>query len=90
MPTAPKTYRAAQAGHETSRAGTSAERGYGGQWKRISRLKRQQCPVCEDCEQEPSTQVHHKVRFNGVDDPLRTNWGNLMALCGDCHRRRHR
>jgi len=90
MPTAPQTFRSAQAGHVTSRNGTSKERGYGGEWKRISRLKREQQPVCEDCRHELSTQVHHRVRFNGIDDPLRTAWANLVALCGGCHRKRHR
>ena len=89
MPTAPKTFRSAQAGHETTHHGTSTERGYGGGWARISRLKRQQCPVCEDCRQQLSEQVHHRVRFNGLNDPLRTAWSNLVALCGACHRRRH-
>ena len=85
MPMAPQPYK----GHTPRSAMTKQERGYGGEWERISKLKRKQCPVCEDCGREPSTQVHHKVPFHGVSDPNRTNWYNLMALCADCHKRRH-
>ena len=76
-------------GKKPTRDLTKQERGYGGEWERISKLKRAQCPVCEDCGQQPSTQVHHKIPFDGVKDPNRTNWQNLMALCADCHKRRH-
>ena len=85
MPTAPKTF----GRDKPAREMTKQERGYGGEWERISRLKRKQCPVCEDCRQELSTQVHHRIPFRGVSDPLRTDVNNLMALCGDCHKARH-
>lgn len=85
MPNAPGTFK----GLKPSREKTKQERGYGGEWSRISRLKRKQCPVCEICKDALSTQVHHKIPFDGVKDPKRTDWSNLVALCGDCHKARH-
>ena len=85
MPTAPGTFK----GKKPSRQMTKQERGYGGEWSRISRLKRKQCPVCEICKDAPSTQVHHITPFDGVKDPRRTDWNNLQAVCADCHKGRH-
>lgn len=85
MPTSPGTFK----GVKLSREKTKQERGYGGEWSRISRLKREQCPVCEQCKREPSTQVHHVTPFDGPKDPRRTDWNNLMALCAECHKGRH-
>ena len=65
--------------------GTCNERGYDGQWKRISRIYRQSHPVCEMCNVELSVDVDHIVPFSGVDDPRRTDWSNLQALCRKCH-----
>jgi len=85
MPTAPGTFK----GTVPVRQQTKQERGYGGQWERISLLKRKNCPVCEDCKDRLSTQVHHRTPFSGLKDPLRTDWNNLVALCADCHKARH-
>ena len=85
MPTAPDTF----TGKKPSRQMTKQERGYGGEWSRISRLKRKNNPVCEQCKDALSTQVHHITPFDGVTDPLRTDWNNLQALCADCHKGRH-
>ena len=85
MPNAPGTFKQDKPRREM----TSAERGYDHQWAKLSKLKRQQCPVCEDCRQETSAQVHHITPFDGVSDPLRTRWSNLVALCKACHQKRH-
>jgi len=88
MPTSPKTFGQAK-GLRPVRSLSKQERGYGGEWERISRLKRQRHPVCEDCQDRPSTAVHHITPFHGIDDPRRTDITNLIALCGDCHKARH-
>jgi hypothetical protein len=31
-------------------------------------------------------EVNHKIPFDGIDDPLRLDWGNLESLCLSCHR----
>lgn len=52
--------------------------------------------LCEDCYKKgkitPAEEVHH-IKFitpQNINDPNVTlNWGNLVALCRECHRRRH-
>lgn len=52
--------------------------------------------LCEDCYKKgkitPAEEVHH-IRFltpQNINDPNVTlNWKNLVALCRECHRRRH-
>ena len=52
--------------------------------------------LCELCAKKglivPANHVHHMtpIRPETVDDPRITlNWGNLMALCEDCHQEQH-
>ena len=42
-------------------------------------------PICEDCGQQPASEVHHVISraAGGGDEP-----GNLMSLCWACHRTR--
>lgn len=70
--------------------GTKQARGYGGEWERISRMYRQQYPVCEICNAAPSEDCDHIIPFDGPNDPLRTDWNNLQALCRSCHNRKTR
>lgn len=48
---------------EDQRRGTAASRGYGGDWRKASRLHRQGSPLCRYCEAEgriePATLVDH-------------------------------
>lgn len=52
--------------------------------------------LCEDCLAEgklnPAEEVHHIVFLtpNNINDPkVALNWENLVALCRECHRKRH-
>lgn len=52
--------------------------------------------LCEDCMKEgrvtAAEEVHH-IKFitpDNINDPNVTlNWDNLVALCRECHRKRH-
>ena len=91
MPTSPKTFRQRERKREREEfRGTKQSRGYGGEWERISLLKRAQDPVCEVCRDAPATQVDHIVPFGGIMDPLRTAWANLQSICDDCHSKKTR
>ena len=87
MPTAPQTFRKQERVREVEQArGTKQQRGYGGEWERISLMKRAECPVCEMCNDAMAVDVDHIKPFNGPNDPLRTDWQNLQAVCRACHR----
>ena len=87
MPTAPQTFRKQERVREVEQArGTKQQRGYGGEWERISLMKRAECPVCEMCNDAMAVDVDHIEPFNGRNDPLRTDWQNLQAVCRACHR----
>ena len=68
--------------------GTNKQRGYDEHWARISRMKRQECPVCQVCNDAAATEVDHIIPFNGPNDPLRTQWSNLQSICRQCHNRK--
>jgi 5-methylcytosine-specific restriction endonuclease McrA len=86
MPTAPQSFRAKERAEQRERfRGTKQQRGYGGEWERISLMKRRECPVCEVCRNAPADDVDHIVPFNGVNDPKRTEWQNLQSICRACH-----
>ena len=87
MPTAPQTFLSKERKVEREQArGTKQQRGYGGEWERISLMKRAECPVCEMCNDAMAVDVDHIKPFNGPNDPLRTDWQNLQAVCRACHR----
>ena len=86
MPTAPQTFRKQERVREVEQArGTKQQRGYGGEWERISLMKRAECPVCEMCNDAMAVDVDHIEPFNGPNDPLRTMWSNLQSVCRACH-----
>lgn len=86
MPMSPKTFRKKERVREVEQArGTKQQRGYGGEWERISLMKRAECPVCEVCGDAVATQVDHIIAFDRVDDPKRTQWTNLQSICSSCH-----
>lgn len=73
--------------------GSSTERGYDGRWRKLAEKFKQAYPLCHDCEQQgrvtPSKEVHHIKKV--VTHPhLKFDWGNLMALCKQCHAMRTR
>jgi 5-methylcytosine-specific restriction endonuclease McrA len=91
MPTAPQSFRASKRKTERQFSrGTKQQRGYGGEWERISKLYRQSHPVCEICNAAPAVDTDHIRPFHGVSDPLRTDWSNLQAVCRPCHARKTR
>lgn len=63
--------------------GTAVERGYGPEWREISRAFLRANPWCK-CG-KPSRHTDHIVakRDGGTDDP-----SNLQALCHSCHSRK--
>lgn len=65
--------------------GTNKQRGYDEQWNRISRMKRQQQPICEICKDAAAEDVDHIQPFKGIGDPLRLQWSNLQSVCRKCH-----
>lgn len=86
MPLSPKTFRSAERAKEREQfRGSKQSRGYGGEWERISKLKRQVNPVCEVCNDAPADDVDHIVPFDGVNDSKRTEWQNLQSICRTCH-----
>lgn len=52
--------------------------------------------LCEDCYRKgkitPAEEVHH-IKFitpQNINDPnITLNWKNLVALCRECHKKRH-
>lgn len=67
------------------------------QWKKCrDAYMRSTGGLCEDCYKEgrivPAEEVHHKIFITpqNINDPSITlNPGNLVALCRECHRKRH-
>ena len=82
MPHSPKTFRSAVRKAATA---TKQERGYGGEWERISRIYRSAHPVCEVCHDAPAEHVDHIIPFRGITDPRRTDVTNLQSICQACH-----
>ena len=65
--------------------GTKQQRGYGGSWESLSKMKRAENPICEVCDDEPATAVDHIVPITGPEDPGRLDWRNLQSICNRCH-----
>ena len=86
MPTSPRSFRSQERKKQREEfRGNCVDRGYDWQWMKISRMVRQQYPVCQVCDDAVAADVDHIVPFNGVNDPLRTDRSNLMAICRKCH-----
>jgi len=68
------------------------KRSYDHQWRKLSERIRAENPLCSDCFLEgrtsPSTEVHHIVPID-ENPSLRLVLSNLVALCKDCHDKRH-
>lgn len=67
-------------------------------WRRLRELKLQMDPLCEMCAEEDrvsmAEDVHHKISFMTVDDPVRRqflafDFDNLQSLCKQCHQKIH-
>jgi len=68
--------------------GTTAERGYDHQWRKLSERFRKHNPLCVKCYErgrvEPVKDVHH-IKPIRTHPELRLEWDNLMSLCRECH-----
>lgn len=64
---------------------------YSRQWQRVSKLYRQQHPLCEECERQgritPAELVDHIVPVADGGDMW--SWDNLQSLCAACHNKKH-
>ena len=71
---------------------STSDRGYDGQWKKLSERIRIENPLCSDCLENgfsnPATEVHHIKKITEAPD-LRYDRNNLVQLCRSCHERRH-
>jgi 5-methylcytosine-specific restriction endonuclease McrA len=90
MPTAPQGFNTSTKRRQLEATrydlrGTKQQRGYGGTWEALSKMKRAQTPICEVCGDEPATAVDHIVPITGPEDPGRLNWLNLQSICNRCH-----
>jgi len=67
-------------------------RNYDYQWRKTSERVRVERPLCQDCWDNgrvtPSSEVHHIVPID-QDPRLKLVESNLVALCHDCHEKRH-
>jgi 5-methylcytosine-specific restriction endonuclease McrA len=72
-----------------NRQQSTTQRGYDGDWKRLSERYRNENPLCEVCmlhgRTTPCDHVHHIVPIRDCK-ALRLEWGNLIAVCEECHR----
>ena len=79
-------------GRECNQCKRSRRRHYDHAWNKLSARYRKLNPLCEDCDKEgrttPCTEVHHIVPIT-QDPSLRLVWSNLVALCHECHDKRH-
>ena len=71
--------------------GTSAERGYDGEWQKVQAIYKRENPLCEDCRDRGITKladlVHHIVPISKGGDRLA--FSNLKSLCKACHDKIH-
>lgn len=59
-------------------------RGYNAAWKKISKQRREENPICIKCGQAPTTLVHHKDGDTSNNSPE-----NHAPLCDNCHGQEH-
>jgi 5-methylcytosine-specific restriction protein A len=67
-------------------------------WRTVRRLKFQQNPLCEKCEEKGLTvqaeDIHHVISFMSTNNPdirynLAYDFENLLSLCKQCHQKIH-
>ena len=67
--------------------GTTTERGYNGDWRRLRAAKLAWDPVCQirtHCQGMVAEEVDHVVPIRLRPD-LRLEWSNLQSACKRCH-----
>ena len=60
------------------------KRGYDRMWERVRLMVLRERPICERCNVEPATDVHHVIPLDQSGTNL---FDNLQALCHGCHSR---
>lgn len=100
MPLAPTRYRPERVPTRTEERGTTAERGYGAKWQRLSQAYLRMNPLCCGYDAEGhhtpncdgrATQVDHAIPIDGPFDPLfweSSNWRGRSASCHSAKTRR--
>jgi 5-methylcytosine-specific restriction enzyme A len=98
MPARPTTFKPTRV-HQSPlaqiavRRGTTAERGYDADWKRLRSQFLLRNPVCVRCRRAgrvvPADTVNHRIDI-ALRPDLRLEWDNLEALCSRCHNRHTR
>lgn len=78
----------AGSGFARSDGRSSAERGYGADWRAVRAQVLQAEPICRLCKRATATEVDHIERLRGISDPLRLDRRNLRPVCSPCHRSR--
>lgn len=64
------------------------------EWRKLRKIKLMSDPVCEVCNEQLATQVHHKVSFltGGNEEEklsLLLDYDNLQSICPTCHQHIH-
>lgn len=60
----------------------------GRRWLAFSRSIRQMNPLCQECGERLSAEVHHVIPIRVAPDRV-FDVTNVVALCRGCHRRHH-
>lgn len=68
--------------------GSSHNRGYGREWRKLARRRKRDYPICEECGIYMSEVVHHIVPIKDAPE-RKLDPTNIQALCRDCHERKH-
>ncbi len=69
---------------------TTAERGYGNDWRKLSEYKRTADPLCEEClKSDKVVEARHVHHIKPIKNHphLRLHWDNLISVCIECHER---
>ena len=68
-------------------------------WHNLREAKLHDQPLCEECLEHdiirPAVDIHHVIPFGqGIDEQqqweLFLDYDNLMSLCKECHRKKHK
>ena len=97
MPSQPKTFSLVKPkgdqprrSYDNRRRPSAARRGYDNRWQKLRLRKLATQPICENPAKrrgctDLATEIDHIIPFQGREDPLRLDWGNLQSLCKSCH-----
>lgn len=69
------------------RRGTTAERGYGSRWRRLSERARARQPWCSVCGTSEDLTVDHLVPL-AAGGPRHPRLGDVIVLCRSCNSRK--